>query len=118
MDDKTARRRFNKAKELERARKLRLDDFIKAAMGTVQGRDYFYWVLEVCRVGRNPFTGNALNTAFNSGELNVGQQVQAHLMEVTPEDYFKMLRERKKEEDDRAIADADSDTDSGDDFDN
>lgn len=114
-NDKNERRRFNRLKQVERERRLRIDEFVKASMGLPQGREFFWWLLELTRIGRNPFTGNALSTAFNSGELNVGQQIQSHLMEVAPADYLKMLTERQEKQDDRTDADPSSDDDGADD---
>jgi hypothetical protein len=82
---------------LDRAAKLRRDDFIRAAVLHHQGREYLYWLLELCGIGRNPFTANALTTAFSCGELNVGQQIQAHLIEVAPNAFLEMLAEKEKE---------------------
>ena len=100
-NEKHERRRFQKLQNLERARRERIDNFVLAAMQTPSGRDYFYWLLELCSIGRNPFTANALSTSFNCGELNVGQQIQAHIIEVTPADYLRMLQERQEEQDGR-----------------
>jgi hypothetical protein len=94
LDEKKLRR---KQVALERQRKLRLDSFVKAALGTQEGREYFYWLLEICKVGVNPFAANALVTSFACGEMNVGQQVQSHLMEISPEGYLSMLKEKEDE---------------------
>jgi hypothetical protein len=98
MDEKLEKKRFNKLQSVEKQRRLRLDDFVKVMMTTHQGREYMYWLLELTRVGQQPFTGNALTTMFNCGELNIGQQITAHVMEVAPDDYLKMLREKQEEQ--------------------
>lgn len=97
MDNADEKRRYKKLQLQSRQRKLRLDDAVKALMQHQQGRDYLYWLLELCGIGRNPFTANALTTSFSCGELNVGQQIQAHIIEVAPEGYLQMLREREEE---------------------
>lgn len=96
-DEKADQIRFNKLKLVEKAKRLRLDNFIVAAMGTSQGREYFYWLMEIAHIGRNPFTANALSTSFECGELNIGQQVQAHIMDVAPGLYLQMIQDKQEE---------------------
>ena len=69
------------------------DAFIKHAMGVVDGRVYFHRLLVRCHVFSNPFDGNARVSAFNCGELNIGQQVFADIMRLVPDDYVQMMRE-------------------------
>jgi hypothetical protein len=97
MNENDEKRRFRKLQLQSRLRKSRLDDFVKAAMQHQQGREYFYWLMELCEVGKNPFTANALTTSFSCGVLNVGQQIQAHVMEVAPKGYILMLEEKEEE---------------------
>ena len=97
MDDKADKKRFKKLALIERERKIAIDEFVREAMKIPQGRLYFNWLLEMSGVNRNPFTSNALTTSFVCGELNVGQQIQAHLVEIAPEDYIKMLQATPKE---------------------
>ena len=82
------------------ARQFGMDEFVKAMCITREGRDYLWWVLEISGINANPHTANALNTAFNCGQMNVGQQVLSHLMSVAPDGYFNMLKEREKEKND------------------
>jgi hypothetical protein len=99
--DEKAEKKWNRRVRLrEQSRKIGVDEFAKAALGTKQGREYLWWLMEVAGIGRNPYTGNALDTSFKCGELNVGQQIQAHLMEASPEGYLNMLREKQKEQED------------------
>lgn len=98
MDEKLEKKAYRDRVKLEALRQGNRDKFIQAALGTAEGRDYFYWLLEICKTGRNPFSTDALAMAFSCGEINVGQQVQAHIIEATPEAYLTMLLERQKEE--------------------
>lgn len=97
MDDAAEKRVNKKLRKRSLANKLHRDAFVRAALQTKEGREYVYWLLEICRIGANPYTGNALNTAFACGELNVGQQVQAHIIEVSPEGFLSLLAEKEKE---------------------
>ena len=84
----------------QRARKSRqVDDFLRETLALREGREFFYWLLALCKVGHNPFSNNALTTSFACGELNVGQQVTSRIMDVAPEHYLNMLREQKEEQD-------------------
>jgi hypothetical protein len=107
MDDNAEKKQHRRLVNLERQAQARRDDFVRAAVTTREGREYIYWLLELARMGRNPFTSNALTTAFACGELNVGQQVQAHLIEVAPNAFLKMLAEKEEE---RLNARSDTDT--------
>lgn len=98
MDEAAEKHRFDKLKRLETQRKLRLDAFVSEAMKLREGREFFYWLLELGRIGRNPFTANALTTSFNCGEQNVGLQIQAYIIATAPKDYLKMLTEKEEEQ--------------------
>ena len=105
--DRADQQQNRKLKAIATKQKLDIDDFVKATVTTLQGRQYLYWLLELCGIGRNPFTPNALNMSFACGQLNVGQQIQAHIIEVAPAAFLKMLEE-KEEERLNAIRPADS----------
>lgn len=108
---KEEKRASKKLRLKENENKLHRDAFIRAALQHREGREYIYWLLSIAKIGVNPYTGNALNTAFQCGELNVGQQVQAHIIEVSPDGFLDLLREKEKERlDDSRDNTADSDT--------
>jgi hypothetical protein len=111
MDEKAEKRQQQKLNALSRQSKLRRDQFVRAALETREGREYIYWVLELTKLGRNAFTSNALTTAFACGEQNVGQQVQAHIIEVAPNAFLKMLAEKEEERLNAVRPDTDFDTD-------
>lgn len=100
MNETLEKRWQRRQKGLEKSRQFGIDKFLQAAMTTREGRDYVWWLLEISTLNHNPHTANALNTAFNCGQMNVGQQVLAHLMSVAPEGYFNMLKEREEEKKD------------------
>jgi hypothetical protein len=57
-------------------------------------RKYLYWLMDIGKaIGQNAFTADALTTAFQCGEQNVGQQVMAHLIEVAPDGFLALLKE-------------------------
>ena len=114
MDDKQEKSRFKKLQNVARRRKLALDEYMRASLSVPQGRDFMYWLLEIAKIGQNPFTANALTTSFNCGELNIGQQIQAHMIEVAPADYLKMLQEKEDERLNDRSDTSDRDADSSD----
>jgi hypothetical protein len=96
-----------------RARWLKEDKAaIDAAFGALLqhngGRKMLWWLLQIGRVGQQPFSNNALQTAFACGELNVGQQVLDRITSVSPEGYLEMMKEMADErtQRDTALADA------------
>lgn len=71
-------------------------EVIGAIMDLPQGREYFFELLEFCKIGHSPFATNALLMSHSCGELNVGLKVQADLLAAAPERYLLMLREAKE----------------------
>ena len=67
--------------------------YLQHAMASVEGRSWFYNLLESCHVFHQPFNLNALQTAFNCGEMNIGQQILADITIHCPDQYLLMLRE-------------------------
>lgn len=112
MDEKLEKKRNKKLADRERNRQLKRDDFIRAALTTPEGREYFYWLLEITHAEGQPFSGNALGTSFNCGQLEVGRQIKYHLITTHHEGYFNILREKQKEAEEDARSS--SDTDDGD----
>ena len=111
--EKLERKRTKQLQSAERQRKIQRDDFVKAALTTAQGRAYIWWIMEIAKTHYQPFTGNALTTSFNCGEMNIGKQILAHVLEVAPKGYLDMLAEKQEEalKDDRSKPDAEPDSD-------
>lgn len=84
--------RFQNEDELARA------DALRALVGTAYGRKYLWWLLQIGKVGMQPMTSaDPTLTAFNCGALNVGQQILAHLTEISPDGYLQMMKENADE---------------------
>ena len=75
--------------------KNRRDVGLAHLVQSAEGRFYLWSLLEACRVFAQPFNGNALETAFRCGEQNIGQQILAHLNEVSPDAFFLMMKENQ-----------------------
>lgn len=81
------------------------DYVVSTLLGDPKGREYLWWLLAITKVNANPFAGNALTTSFACGEMNVGQQILAHILEVNPAGYVQMLKERLDDHGNHAAAD-------------
>lgn len=71
----------------------RARDGLHTLMRDPNGRAWLYKVLSACGTHRNPFTPDALRTAFSCGEMNIGQQIIADMHEVSPELYLQTMKE-------------------------
>lgn len=101
-DKRLNRRQINRAKR----EKAEIDAAVSGLLQHPHGRRYLFWLLDIGKsIGANPFTGNALSTSFSCGEQNVGQQIMAHIIEVSPEGFLLMLKERENE---KRLVDADA----------
>jgi hypothetical protein len=66
------------------------------------GRDFLWYLLRIGRIGVQPFAGEARSqTDFNCGELNVGQQILALIIEAEPSGYFRILEDQQNAERER-----------------
>lgn len=111
-EDKRIRQSQNKA---ARQFKNEIDEAVRALLSVPRGRKYLWYLLTIGKVGSQPFNGNALHTSFACGELNVGQQILAHILEVDPAGYVRMMQEQADERTaaDNSRPDPDSDPDAG-----
>lgn len=82
-------------KKSARTRADRLE-FVKAAMGTPQGRSWYYDILVFCKVFNSPYiSGDPYSTTFNCGQQNIGLRVLDDIQTAAPEQYINMIRENK-----------------------
>lgn len=76
---------------------LKIDSAVSKALEDAEGRKFLWWLLKIGQVGSQPYSGNALNTAFSCGELNVGQRILDRITSVSPEGYLRMMKENNDE---------------------
>lgn len=93
-NDKAHRRRVNKFAKDD---KQEIDNAVQTLLENYSGRKFLWHLLTISKIGQNPHTGEALSTAFACGELNIGQQILAHIIEVSPSGYIQMQREQQEE---------------------
>lgn len=75
----------------------KIDSAVSKAVVDIDGRKFLWWLLEIGRIGLQPYANNALNTAFNCGEMNVGQRILDRIISVSPEGYLQMMKENSDE---------------------
>lgn len=66
------------------------------------GKRFFWWLLTITGWGHQPFSANALNTAFKCGELNIGQQLMVRVGAIDPVLIANLMTEIGKENDGRS----------------
>src|SRR5688500_13212953 len=107
MEDKEAeaaraQKVLTKIAEREHASTLRA---VRDLCQSPQGRDFLWYLLRIGRVGMQPFSGeNRSQTDFNCGELNVGQQILALIIEAEPSGYLRILEDQQNAERERNSA--------------
>lgn len=76
------------------------------------GRKFLWNLLGQHNIGHQPFTANALTTAFNCGLLDGGQRILADILEADPEGYVRMQKEMSDEQRTRTSSIANTGTNS------
>lgn len=109
MKDEDAERLYRSQKKKAEANQLEVDETVRVLLSVSRGRKYLWWLLTIGKVGTQPFANNALQTSFACGELNVGQQILAHIISVDPAGYVRMMQENAENE---RSSNADTGTDS------
>lgn len=74
-----------------------IDAALNALLQHAHGKKFLWWLLQIGKVGQQPYTNNALATAFNCGELNVGQQILDRITSTSPDGYVQMMKEAADE---------------------
>jgi len=97
------RTQLRKARRYEKLDEDAINKATTALLRSPDGRKFVGWLLDITRYGQQPFTGNALSTAFACGELNVGQQFLARATDVDPEGFLAFLKERAHDDDARTL---------------
>lgn len=84
------------SEEAKNRRKQQEED-LKWLMAHASGRRIASRILEVTGVRRTTFNPSGSVMAFNEGRRNVGLWLEGNLMAITPEGYFKLLKEYASE---------------------
>ena len=103
-DDKQAQRYAREMAKYEALDEAEINEEIRELLSRPRGKKFLWWLLQVTKYGHNPFSPDPATMAFAAGEMNVGAQVMARLIEVNPLGFAEMQLERKTESDRRDIA--------------
>jgi hypothetical protein len=79
--------RSAKARENIRAQVLR------NIMASIDGREWMFYLLEICNIHDSNFASDAMLMAFWEGKRHVGMQIMKQLQIVCPEQYLQMMKE-------------------------
>ncbi len=100
-DERQIKNAVKRSKEWKVSDELQINKAITTLLDMREGRRFLWWLLEIGQIGNQPFVPNALSTSFNCGQLNVGQQVLARLIDVDAAGYVQMQKEQADERRDR-----------------
>lgn len=87
--------------EFAKAEEAKATFAMRALLSSIEGRALLWWLLRIGGVGLQPFQGDPYKTAFNCGELNVGQQILAKVIETEPAGYVRLLEDQQNVERER-----------------
>lgn len=92
-DDIEAQRLAKAARKIATLEESMMDKAISALAESAEGRLFLWWLLQQGRVGTQPFTSNALTTAFQCGELNIGNIILERIIRADPAIYVRLQQE-------------------------
>lgn len=95
--DERPSERNKELKKLTTLHEAQIDKAIAGLAETIEGRRFLWWLLQVGKVGTQPFAANALNMSFNCGELNVGNTILGRITSVSTAVYVRMQQENENE---------------------
>lgn len=94
LDDRGAKRAAAKANREAILEAAHVDRGLEQCLATREGRAFLWWLLGEARSGGQPHTGNALNTAFNCGRIEVANILLARIGHVEPAGFVRMQLEK------------------------
>ena len=97
-DDRKAISNHKKAEQLSKQAEADKNEMIKEMIKTRQGRAFLWWILEITGLNQSPMTSNALFISYNTGKGDIGREILANILEVSPNGYLEMLKEKQDEQ--------------------
>lgn len=94
QDQAEAARKQTEQDALKRLRRRQEIADIRWLMSTPQGRRVVDRLLEMSGVMHISFDTNAMRMAFNEGKRNTGNEILQEVMDLCPDAYLLMLKER------------------------
>lgn len=84
--------------EAKRKAQQQADD-LKWLMRHPQGRRIVTRIFEKTGIRRTPFNTSGSVMSFNAGMQNIGLWLEAEILEATPDDYLRLLKEFRSNDD-------------------
>lgn len=106
-----ARAAQKKGEKLERLLRSWEDKALGALLASEEGRQLIWWLLTIGKWQTMPYGAGNDATNFACGEMNVGNQIFARLLEVNPQGYLRIVEDQNARSRSDTSADADSDGD-------
>lgn len=106
LDEKEQEAYARRLKKYNENAKTEVDKTITELLQSHAGRNLMWWLLQIGQVNTQPFRGDEGRTAFACGELNVGNKILARAVELSPDGYLTLLKEKQNER--NALAKPDS----------
>lgn len=100
-DDKQAERLNKELSKYEALDAAEIDEVIRGLLEEPKGQKFLWWLLQVGKYGINPFTPDPVTMAFQCGEINIGAQIMARIVDVNPMGFAQLSMKRKLEDDRR-----------------
>lgn len=94
LDDRAAQKTASAAKRNALLESARINRGLEESLASKEGRAFLWWLLGIAGYGQQPHTGNALNTAFKCGGLEVANHLLLRIAEVDPAGFVRMQLER------------------------
>lgn len=94
--DAEARARAQQKSDERQERLLRSweDKALNELLSTQEGRQFVWWLLTIGKWQTMPYAGSDAATNFACGEMNVGNQIFARLIETNPQAYLRIVEDQ------------------------
>lgn len=100
MNNAGDQEQVQRSQEKAKTRRNRMENGFRKLMQDQEGRLWVWDLLEFCGVFRSSFHQSNAQTAYNEGLRNVGLKLMADINRITPDQYFRMINEAQKEQQD------------------
>lgn len=76
------------------------EEDLRSILKTVYGRRFIWRMLKQCHIGELPWVQDSPDaTAFNCGQINIGNILLKDVVRIKPEAYLEMMKQQKEDDD-------------------
>lgn len=94
-DERNEKRQYKAERKVAKQVEDAIDSVYARLTDSWEGRQFLWHLLSIGKVGLTPFASSREHTDFQCGELNVGNQIFARLLNVAADGYLKMVKEKQ-----------------------